>query len=287
MIYTKIYGGLGNQMFQYAAGRALAIRRHVPLALDLTFFDQMGDATPREFLLPVFHINATVATKQELQRFEKKGMLARLNAWIPYYKRSVVQEPFYHFDQHIFSLPDGVLLNGYWQSEKYFEDAVSCIRKEFALREPFSLKAAAMQQQIASTVAVSVHFRRGDYVTNEQAKKVHGVCDLAYYEKAIAYMRETVQHPHFFIFSDDIEWVRKNASLGDRTTYVSQVGISAPEEMILMSMCQHHIVANSSFSWWGAWLNENKDKRVIAPARWFLKEDLNTKDLIPASWIRI
>lgn len=287
MVYTKIYGGLGNQMFQYAAGRALAHRRSVPLCLDTSFFNNMGDCTPRDFLLPLFHIQANIATEEELYAFEKREMSTYFNKFIPYYKRRIVQEPFYHFDPHILSLPDGVLLNGYWQSEKYFSDFSQQIREEFVLRAPFSEDAEQMHQHIVSSNAVSVHFRRGDYVTSESAQKVHGICDLDYYRRAIELIRQRIGDFRLFIFSDDIEWVEKCAGLEGDIVYVSRTGISAPEEMVLMSMCQHHIVANSSFSWWGAWLNKKRDKIVIAPQQWFAKTDMHTHDLVPDSWLRV
>jgi hypothetical protein len=161
------------------------------------------------------------------------------------------------------------------------------VRKEFTLKEPLSAISQEYTNKILDTKnAVSIHIRRGDYVLNTSTNKHHGVCNLDYYEAAVEYIREKIESLTFFIFSDDIAWVKENLKL-DNAVFVSSPEIKDYEELILMSKCKHNIIANSSFSWWGAWLNQNPDKIVIAPRQWTTKKTADELDILPKSWIQI
>lgn len=176
---------------------------------------------------------------------------------------------------------------GYWQSERYFQDIVGIIRRDFSFQRPLAGLNLSLVKQIAETNSVSLHIRRGDYVSNPQAFAIHGVCSIEYYEAAIKYVAERVSSPNFFVFSDDMDWARSHLEIRHACCYVeNNKGADSYVDMQLMSRCKHNIVANSSFSWWGAWLNGNADKLVTAPRRWFANET-DTTDLLPSAWVRL
>ena len=178
------------------------------------------------------------------------------------------------------NLQPPVYLEGYWQSDKYFQDVSTQLRREI------SLKANGIAP-IEDANAVSLHVRRGDYISNPVTNQFHGASSVTYYQAAIDYITQHISQPHFYIFSDDMEWVKQHLPLPQSVTYVSNGQLHDYEELVLMSHCQHHIIANSSFSWWGAWLNPSDQKIVIAPKQWFNNSAFDTTDLIPAAWIQL
>jgi len=257
-------------MFQYAAGRALSLRHAVPLVLDLSAFDS---DPKRSYALTPFVIKAEVVSFSRWLRLWRK-VQGR------YYR----EQSFAH-DPKVSGLLPGRLLNGFFQSEKYFVDHADTIRREFSLKEPLSQKAQGYLREVESAPnSVSVHVRRGDYVSDPKTTAFHGNCSWEYYESAMRHMRERVGGVSFFFFSDEPEWL-----VAQQVDGVVVTGLSSHEDMFLMSRCKHQIIANSSFSWWGAWLNKNPDKIVIAPKRWFADEKMErqTGDLIPEGWIRL
>jgi hypothetical protein len=291
MVVVKLMGGLGNQMFQYACGRRLAHARSTSLKLDVS---DLGAPKGRTYALRHLNISAEIASEDDIRRFKsppsfigralRRAGIVRL----PSLEHNVVRERFFHFDEAILSLPDDVYLEGYWQSERYFKDIEPLIRREFTPRRDPTPDNVKMVATIASTNAVSLHLRRGDYVSNPIFNAFHGVCSLNYYLRAAQLIADVVTQPTFFIFSDDPEWVMSNLRLGHEMRYVTNnVGKNDFEDLRLMTLCKHHIIANSSFSFWGAWLCSSADKKVIAPAKWFNAGEHNTKDLIPPSWIRL
>ncbi len=282
MIIVKMMGGIGNQMFQYAAGRRLSIKHKTILKLDLSF---LLDRTPREnftyrdYELGVFNIHENFVSPLEIKIFWVKQKLKLIN---------LVNEPQHYFHESMSSISDNSYLVGYWQSEKYFKDVEDTIRYEFNVK----FKAEGINKKIAEEInsceSVSVHIRRGDYVSNPETNKYHGLCPLEYYQKALKKITSRIENPHFFIFSDDPEWAQKNLDFEHPSKFITHNGAEKSyEDMRLMSLCKHNIIANSSFSWWGAWLNRNPDKIVIAPRKWFNDPSINTDDLIPESWMRI
>jgi hypothetical protein len=288
MIITKLNGGLGNQLFQYAAGRRLAHARGVDLKLDISGLGNLNYWSMRHYELAPFDVVQTFATDEEITKLLRpySGLVPRLfrrimqkNEQLP---MSYINEQHYHFDPRILDLPDGVYLDGYWQSEKYFADIVELIREEVSVKDPLAGRNAELCQEIADCQAVSMHVRRGDYVNNEITHRVHGVCGLDYYARAVEYIVSRINRPVFLIFSDDPAWVRENIRLDQPVRIVDHNDPEhGYEDMRLMSLCRHHIIANSSFSWWGAWLNSRLDKIVVAPQRWFNEYDADTRDLYP------
>jgi len=279
-------------MFQFATGRSVAHRLGSELLLDVSSFEHYG---LRRYELGDWRIDARVATAAELSRagvvsgrptsFRRIGRLLGFG-----HPAHTFREASFAYDPLILEVTDPVYLDGYFQSERYFADVTQNLRTEFVLRQPADEENVAMQAIIKETgaSAVSLHIRRGDYVTNAQTAQYHGVCSLDYYRAAVDDMAERIGGGHYFVFSDDLEWVEDNLKLTQPTTLVD---VNGPDkgvwDMTLMMACRHHIIANSSFSWWGAWLNPHPDKIVIAPKRWFSGATHDTGDLLPAAWTRL
>ncbi|MHB1316314.1 MAG: alpha-1,2-fucosyltransferase [Minisyncoccota bacterium] len=291
MIITKLSGGLGNQLFQYALGRYLAMHNNTNLALDLT---GLSEGFKRSYELDQFNIQASIATPDEINRMIGRNYFSRkiireINTIIPYkWKRYVAEKHynFFTFNPSIFLTHEPLYITGYWQNEKYFISISATLREEYALKNPLPEKLNEVLREIQKPNSISVHIRRGDYLLshNIDTYKTYG---NEYITTAISYISKKVSEPHFFFFSDDIQWVKENISLPYQTTYVSLLHTEPHEDLTLMSMCHHNIIANSSFSWWAAWLNRQKDKIVVAPKKWISDDSKDTSDLIPKTWIRL
>lgn len=298
MIIVKIIGGLGNQMFQYSLGRSIAVKNNVELKLDISAFDSYK---LHSYQLDKFNIIENIATYKEIKGFTRWKIEVRdnfkryyeifediLNPFTPYYRRKYVKERDYTFDSNILKIRDNVYLDGYWGCEKYFKEIESIIKKEFTIKDELDSENLNMANEILGTESVSLHIRRGDYVSDPQTNKIHGTCSLNYYFQAIDEICKLVSEPHFFIFSDDPDWVKNNFSIPFPVQIISFNGSEKPHlDLHLMSLCKHHIIANSTFSWWGAWLSENPKKMVLAPKTWVNVPSRNISDLIPDDWIKI
>ena len=293
MVIVRLNGGLGNQLFQYAMGRAVARRHGTTLRLDIEPLEQ---SPLRSFSLHHFNIVAEQATEQ--QRMEVSGralrgwrrsLATRLQRRRPYFKRPTVSEKQdFAYDPNLEKLRRNVYLVGYWQNPRYFQGIRELLREELSLKEPLAAPNADLLEHIQSTQAISLHVRRGDYASDAHTRQFHGLCSLTYYAAAVAKISELAPAPHFFIFSDDTDWVRRNLVMDFPTTHV--IGNDAKhdyEDFWLMSQCKHHIIANSSFSWWAAWLHDDGQKAVIAPARWLQVDNFDNSDLIPAHWYQL
>jgi hypothetical protein len=287
-------GGLGNQLFQYAAGRALALRQtnknsnSVVLKLDISGYGENdGIDTMRHYSLSPFKIQADIATPDEINRMKYPyGIFSKA---IRYIDKKVFRKFNIKYDRRIFNHEGGLYLDGFFQTEKYFIDKENDIRKDLNLIYSLSTKAREIDQLIRNTAdSVSLHVRRGDYENDKKTNQRHGTCKVEYYARALAFIASKIgKNIHVFVFSDDIDWVRKNMAFTFTSTYVSSPAIPDHEELILMSKCHHNIIANSTFSWWGAWLNQNKKKIVVAPKQWSPKRLKNFKDITPSEWIRL
>lgn len=275
-------------MFQYAFGYALSQHCDQPLNLDLSTFESYE---LRNYALEPFNFKVDFATLEEVNHFKNppKSLVQRLLSKVAKDSpSSFYQEPFFHFDPNALQIRKDTFFVGYWQSEKYFLNYREDLLKQFTLPAPLSDKAQKIKDQILDSTSVSLHIRRGDYVSDSKTKAVHGVCSLEYYKKGMERIQNTDPDATFFIFSDDLAWAKENLDFINKIKFVG-LDKNAPdqEEVYLMSQCKHNIIANSSFSWWGAWLNENKGKIIIAPKQWFQDDAKDTKDLIPDSWVRI
>lgn len=297
MVVVQLTGGLGNQMFQYAAGRSLALHHQTTLKLDLSWYQQSFErATKRTYQLGSYRIQASAASPAEIlrakgqySRYSARGMILRIFRKLKLSRSGHFRElSTGNYQSEIFKTPRMVYLSGYWQSERYFSNIASIIRTDFTVANPPNETNCDFIKQIQATESVSLHIRRGDYVSNPRHTKYHGVLPLEYYENAAQYIASQVAAPlHFFVFSDDLEWVSQNLKLPHPMTLINHNNPDHPEEDLrLMNHCKHHIIANSSFSWWGAWLANNPVKVVCAPARWFNGRDSRPRDLIPESWVK-
>lgn len=295
MIITKLIGGLGNQMFQYAVGRRAAYINKTLFKLDVSGFKKQEDMTKREYFLGCFNISESFANEKEVKKLKTVGksklsryFLKFISFFTLYNKRSHIAEKHFYFDPNILKVREDTYLEGYWASERYFKDIENIIRHDFTFKVKPDSENKKLIKKIENSMSVSIHVRRGDYVSVRKTQECHGVCNLDYYKKAIKLITAKVKKPHFFIFSDDPEWVKQNLKLSYPNTVVDHNFQKKDyEDLRLMSLCKHNIIANSSFSWWGAWLNQNKNKVIIAPRRWFNNVLINTKDLVPQFWIKI
>ncbi len=281
MIIMRLTGGLGNQLFQYAFGLRMAEKLNTKLSLNCFDYgpkkyialDRM-----RSYELNHFSITGKVASMPKLF-LHRIGVLQKMN---PVYEKSML------FDPEVLKSPDNSYFNGYWQSYKYFESIKPLVLKEFTFKEKPSAKNAELLKEITGTSAICIHIRRGDYVTDPLTVEVLGTRSLDYYYEAITHMVKRVKNPHFYVFSDDPEWVKQNLKLDYPATYIGHnQGKYAYEDLRLMSHCQHFIIANSTFSWWGAWLSAHENKIVIAPKQWFSDKSKDSRDLVPPTWIRL
>lgn len=278
-------------MFQYAAGFALADRLGVDLKLDLSEFETYF---LRRYELGRFNINSQIATSDEssgivINPSRSQRIYSRLGYYFGFDLHKIAfKENEFRYNKTFEKLKHPVYLNGYWQSERYFHSAERKLRNEFTLNDNLSEESQRILEEILQCSAVSVHIRRGDYVTNPSAASIHGVCALEYYYSAIRFISTHVKNPVFFVFSDDPHWAKDNLNIGQSIRIIEANGPDrGVEDMWLMKSCRHHIVANSSFSWWAAWLNDSTEKIVIAPKVWFLDTGIDTRDLVPATWHRI
>lgn len=286
-------GGIGNQLFQYAAGRALAEKHMTELALHADLLERdFENVTPRQYSLSAFRIRERFASEAEIERLTlRRGVvdtalriLARVG---PRSNRREYFEKSSAYDPAFQELGAQVYLAGYFQSEQYFSPIRDILRHEVQLKKPGSAAASAMAEAIRNQSApVSIHFRRGDYLTNPVAAGHHGVLPPEYFSAAKAEMSSRVTRPHYFVFSDEPDWAETHMN-GDNYTIVGGEGKTDAEDMMLIAACRHHIISNSSFSWWGAWLSDNEEKVVIAPKQWFASAREDSSDIVPAGWLRI
>ncbi|MGH7156946.1 MAG: alpha-1,2-fucosyltransferase [Candidatus Saccharimonadales bacterium] len=277
MVIVKLYGGLGNQMFQYAAGLALSKRLQVALYPDLAWFTEIksrADIVQRTYELDGFGIKPKKVSL--IDRFRAKSNPPQI-----YKETTGAYRPDFQ------TLTGNILLDGYWQSHRYFENYRSEVINAFKFPKKISTANALLLKHIATTQSVSVHVRRGDYNT-KVGQSYHGLLPKEYYKESINQLVESVDRPELFVFSDDIQWCKDHLKFKLTTTFIdSNSPNNGVEDMRLMSACRHNIIANSSFSWWGAWLNQNPDKIVYAPRAWFRKKDGSLDDRLPPDWIRL
>jgi len=288
LITTQIVGGLGNQLFQIATGRALASRLGVEMRLDTRYFKR-NLPVQDDLYIHHFSHSAREAHPRDVPAVPYDGLCTYLMAKLRGYRGRIFREKSLAYDPAFETLQDNTYLSGYWQSELYFKDYADEVRAALRIVTPPSTENAEVLAEIGETLAVSLHIRRGDYVTNAKFNAIYGTCDLDYYRAAAEMIAEkTGQQPTFFAFSDDPQWVRDNLSL---PYHLRIIGHNTPatsyEDIRLMSACRHHILANSSFSWWGAWLNPRADKIVISPRRWLADPKLQQHDIISRDWITI
>jgi hypothetical protein len=283
MIIVHIFGGLGNQMFQYAFGLSKNVRSNGLLKLDLSAFENYK---LRKFELnSPFKLDYLVSSIYENQNLKSENKFQKILKKFGFKESSYIKEKEFSFSDKIYSIRSGYF-EGYWQSPKYFIENERAIRDAFRFRDDISENAEKYLKKIQDCYSVSLHVRRGDYVSNKSTNIVHGTCSIDFYCQAVHYLESKFLDTTFFVFSDDLEWAKQNLAFIKKKVFVEKSVASRDwEEMFLMSKCKSHIIANSSFSWWGAWLNNSNDKIVIAPQKWFSDESIDVSDLFPKEWI--
>ncbi|WP_345243971.1 alpha-1,2-fucosyltransferase [Nibrella saemangeumensis] len=275
-------------MFQYAFGlrTAQALQQELKLSkliLESKLAAQLRNFTHRQYELDVFGLNVPFASTSET-------LSSLILATLPGSRSFILREQ--SNVESILSLmlhsAKSVLCWGYWQSENWFKPIAPLLRQQFIFQRPLSPRSQQYAEAIQrSHNAVFIHIRRGDYVSNPNANKHHGFIGEIYYRKAIDQMHQQLDAPEFFVFSDDMGWVRSNLgpAMSSATYIEGNTGANSWQDMYLMSLCQFAIIANSSFSWWGAWLNPSTTKTVIAPKQWFASPNVSSKTIVPENWL--
>ena len=294
MVIVKLMGGLGNQMFQYACAKRLAVKNNTDLLLDTWFLDRPNQGkfyTSREFELDVFQLKNLKAPEKVIRKFYKKDIMSRL--FLKISGIQILKEQGDYFEPSVLEAPSSIYLVGFWQSEKYFYGISDLIKGDFSFPDaPENNYVAQVQNEIFKYQnSVSVHIRRGDYVKNKKGlpTKFENLT-IDYYNKAIQLIRSKLDDVHFFFFSDEPDDVIENFhNLKDATIIKHNQTVPNYLDMKLMSYCSHNIIANSSYSWWAAWLNGNSSKTVIAPKTWFVRGDNDRliDERLPKSWMTL
>lgn len=292
---VKLNGGLGNQMFQYALARIIAKRHNSNLLLDKELFkltEKTPGHTPRNYELKIFGIEHPTASKEDIDYFERLPFYYKIKRELHLNYPKICFEKNFYFDSNLHNILPPVYLRGFFQSFKYFQENEDLIKEIYSFPvENLDRFNYQYLNSIRRSTSASVHIRRGDYIEDKITNKIHGTCNRQYYEQAISRISQISEEVNFFFFSDDIDWVEKEFSdfPGRKHFITSNSGKNSWKDMFLMSCCTHNIIANSSFSWWAAWLNRNKSKIVISPKKWFRSPDKEkySFDLIPEEWIRI
>lgn len=280
---ARLFGGLGNQMFQYAAARALADRLGTRLVLDIRHFPKQVKHTG--YALGSFSIRAEPASSSDHKNWP--NVLAELGlrmSLVRPFLRKWHFEARFTFDSSLAQKEGGVCLVGYWQSDRYFTEIADIIRRDLLLRDGLERLDRGLVALAHTADSVALHVRRGDYVHDPSTVLVHGTCSVDYYQRAIDMMRTIRPACHFLVFSDDPAWARRNLPLGAEAVFVEGNDDFPELDLSLMRECSHHIISNSTFSWWGAWLGKKARQVVIAPVPWFETDRYDSRDLLVADW---
>lgn len=267
MVIIKLKGGLGNQLFQYATARNLSLILKTKLFIFSNKIEKDN--------LEKFNISSRRISKNRYKLFLK------FKSFTEY------KEEYFSYNKEVLKLKNNIILDGYFQSEKYFINCRETILNDLKINKSLKSTSLDLLNEIKKTNSISIHIRRGDYAENSEVNKIHGCVSLSYYENAINLISEKTKNPVYFVFSDDISWAKSNLNIDAKVYYSEFNKNSAYEDLKLMSKCKNNIIANSSFSWWGAWLNTNPDKIIIIPKRWFKDFSLDSKDIYCNSWIRL
>lgn len=298
LILVRLMGGLGNQMFQYATAKALALKNKVPLKVDTTLLDDKSQpheiVTHRNLDLDVFQLKLNFASADEIAFFNGKkqktlpGKLVN-KIHLMLNRKHLILEGERKFHPSVLALTPPKCLVGSWQSEKYFSMYEAEIRSDFRFKNSVLKESSGILEKILGQESVCVNVRRGDYLTSPLYSKRLGCLSEDYFFRGMRLMKEKVSKPHFFVFADYDAWAKDTFGHLPNVTIVGaeHTGDRFSNYFQLMSLCKHFIVANSSFSWWGAWLSGNPGKIVIAPKPWFRMQEFENADMLPDSWIKI
>lgn len=293
MIIVRLQGGLGNQMFQYAFGKAYSILNNVELKFDITHLTAKYRSKRKIFRtydLDIFDLDIKLAKKSEIlkytiPRINNKYIYHTLN-FIYKSKNFIEEKTPFNFNDYYLKLGDNKYFSGYWQSYKYFSIINNFLKEKFRIKYTIQQNSEYLLQKIQESNSICLNYRRTDYINDKLLNTLVGEKGREYYNNAINYITSKVTNPIFFVFSDDIEWCKKNVNLDFEKVFVEHEhsGIKYSNYFLLMYNCKHFIIPNSTFAWWAAWLSENENKIVIAPKRWVNFGSFNPDDLFPVEW---
>ena len=316
MVIVKITMGLGNQMFQYAAGLSLSKEKGTILKVDTssyqgyklrkyeldTFFGITTPEASREEIQALWYNHPLIKTWNKIlpgkkirvlglpyeERIIQRNLLAFFDFFYPPHKRTTYTEPHYYHDKNFFNANKKLYLHGYWMSWKYFHKYDEDIKKAFVVRKELVEHLSEITGYIQRENSVSIHIRRTDY-TSPAVIKLKGILPLSFFKRGIDYIRQKTGEVTVFIFSDDIQWVKENFQLeGVAVVYIDNtISNSAIEDFYLMMKCRHNIISHSTFGWWAAYLNSNDKKIVVAPRKWYAVSRFKSIDICPPSWTLI
>ena len=291
MVIVRLIGGLGSQMSEYAYAKALESKGY-DVKIDATTFESY---MLHGYELDKYNIDLECSTKEENDRHRPNNIVIKIlsrilnKIGINILSLKVVREKSFIFDQKLLEINNEAYVIGDFFSEKYFKDIRSTLLKQFSIKGRPSSYMKDMEVKIPEAAnSCFIHVRRGDYFHNKSVNKVHGVCSVDYYQNAAKYVQSQVGSLQYFIFSNDIEWCKENLKIDNATYMENQERASPHEDIYLMSLCKHNIIDHSSFCWWGAWLNQNENKIVVAPKKWFSNEKLQkqSRDIYCENWVK-
>jgi len=285
MKIVRFLGGLGNQMFQYTLYKALK-KRFPKVKADLYWFDGYNRHYGYE-LEKIFGIRISKASEFESVLYDihnRRWIFRKLRRLLNLKKAYQEETDLFSFDPNILTDKNSAYYWGYWQNLNYFQDIEKEIRADFVFTTPSDSRNLQILERIRNSNSISIHVRRGDYLTDPL---LGGLCELDYYENGVSHMQAHIKSPKYFVFSNDIPWCKNNLNISDCEFISWNDGEQSHIDMQLMAECKHNIIANSSFSWWAAWLNPNPKKIVIAPTKWVNDPTINTSGLIPNTWLSI
>ncbi len=288
MITIKLQWWLWNQMFQYALGKALSLRYKTELVLDHSFIENrfpQKNLSYRHYEMNIFWIQEKHKYPNNLWNIILHPKLYDIKNKILYWRKYIKENAW----KYISNIPDNVYLDWFWQTSKYFDAFEKEIKNIFEVKNKIKGNNKKILNYINKNYknTVSIHIRRWDYITNSAANSWHGICSNKYYQEAIKYIKTKIEKPFFIVFSDEIDWVKKNMNFWKDALFVKGNEKKWYEDLRLMSSCAHHIIANSSFSWWGAYLWKNSKKNIIAPKKWLNNNDYDCSYIIPHTWKKI
>ena len=295
MILVELSGGIGNQMFQYAFAYVLAHKNNTNIKLEVSFFDlpkAISGHTPRNFELNIFPNSYNFSNSDDINFFLQPSKCNQLKKKFGLNYPKIYLETQFHFQQELATIKSSAFIKGYFQSYKYWNGLEDTVRKIFHINEnKLDEINARLLFKIKNTNSIAVHIRRGDYITDSVTQQFHGNCSFEYYMNAIHFIASKTKNFTLVFFSDDSNWVQSQFEhIPFSKIFLSHnFDQNSWKDLYLMQYCQHNIIANSSFSWWAAWLNQNPDKIVVAPKKWFAvsESEKNTNDLIPSEWFRM
>ena len=285
MIIVRMVGGVGNQLFCYAYAKSLQQKGYdVKIDISTFKFNKIDS-----YELDKYNIDIPISTQKENEILFNNSSLSKILKRFGIDISNKVREKSLLFDESLLRINDNSYVDGYFQNEKYFYDIREIILEQISINRPLSNFTKSIQKKINSlNNTCSIHVRRGD-MANDINVKIHGVCSVEYYNNAIEFLKNKLGEVNYFIFSDDFEWCRSNLKIDNAIFVESDEHRIAHEDIYLMSLCDHNIIANSTFSWWGAWLNDNESQISIAPMEWFKdkKYQKQSQDIVPNRWIKL